>query len=91
VFEVRRSAACAVEVTQEALQNISFNDTYVPCGLGAGRGGAVACVRGGRACDVCATARSSQQLQGHGPGGPEPRSGSAVLCGPIKAGVCVWS
>jgi hypothetical protein len=35
-------------------------------------------------CDVCAMARSSQQLQGHDPSGTGPRSGSAVLCGPIS-------
>jgi hypothetical protein len=51
----------------------------------------VRCVRGGRACDVCATARSSQQLQGHDPNGTGPRSGSAVLCGPIwLSGLCVY-
>jgi hypothetical protein len=38
-------------------------------------------VRGGRACDlcdVCATARSSQQLQGRDRSGTGPRSGSFV-------------
>jgi hypothetical protein len=48
------------------------------------------CVRGGRACDVCATARSSQQLQGHDRSGTGPRSGGAVLYGPIGlSGMCV--
>jgi hypothetical protein len=48
-------------------------------------------VRGGRACDVCATARSSQQLQGRGRSGTGPRSGSAVLCGPSRlSGLGVW-
>jgi hypothetical protein len=39
----------------------------------------------GRACDVCATTRSSQQLRGHdrNRNGAGPRSSSAVLCGPI--------
>jgi hypothetical protein len=47
-------------------------------------------VRGGRACDVCATARSSQQLQGHDRNAAVPGSGSAVLCGPIRlSGLCV--
>jgi hypothetical protein len=35
-------------------------------------------VRGGRAGGVCAMARSLQQLQGHGPGGPGPGGGSAA-------------
>jgi hypothetical protein len=49
-------------------------------------------VRGGRACDVCAMARSSQQLQGRDFHGTGPRSGSAVLCGPIRlSGLCVLS
>jgi hypothetical protein len=29
-------------------------------------------------------AESAQQLQGHDPSGTGPRSGSAVLCGPIR-------
>jgi hypothetical protein len=50
-------------------------------------------VRGGRVCDVCATSRSLQQLQGHDRNGTGPRSGSAsaVLCGPIRlSGLCVY-
>jgi hypothetical protein len=41
-------------------------------------------VRGGQACDVCATARSSQQLQGHDRNGTGPRSGGAMFFGPIS-------
>jgi hypothetical protein len=34
--------------------------------------------------DVSAMAGSSQQLQGHGPSGPGPRSGNAAMSGPTK-------
>jgi hypothetical protein len=41
---------------------------------------------GGRACDVCAMARSSQQLQGHDPSGPGPISGPISY--QVKRRVC---
>jgi hypothetical protein len=47
-----------------------------------------ACEGAGRACDVCATARSPQQLQGHDRNGTGARSGSAVLCGPVRLISC---
>jgi hypothetical protein len=51
--------------------------------------GGARCVREGRACGVCATAGSPQQPQGHGPSGPGPRSGSAVLRGSSRpSGLC---